>query len=98
MATKLDNIDQFVVETVFKDNGAIKGFTILDQQQKKVVANNKAIAKTNKEVTTTGFALGRAFRTIGAYLGLRELAKYADEWTNIKSILNLVTESEHTRW
>ena len=97
MATKLDNIDQFVVETVFKDNGAIKGFTILDQQQKKVVANNKAIAKTNKEVTTTGFALGRAFRTIGAYLGLRELAKYADEWTNIKSILNLVTESEQER-
>lgn len=97
MATKLDNIDQFVVETVFKDNGAIKGFTILDQKQRSVVSNNQAIAKTNKEVANSGFALGRAFRTIGAYLGLREIARYADEWTNIKSILALVTENEKER-
>lgn len=97
MASRLDNIDQFVVETVFKDNGAIKGFTTLDQQQKKVISNNKDIAKTNKEVTTTGFALGRAFKAIGAYLGIRELARYADEWTNIKSILSLVTENEKER-
>lgn len=97
MPSRLDNIDQFVVETIFKDNGAIKGFTILDQQQKKVVSNNKQIAKTNKEVTASGFALGRAFRTIGAYLGLREITRYADEWTNIKSILSLVTDSEKER-
>lgn len=92
-----DKIDQFVIETVFNDNGAIKGFTILDQQQKKVINNNKRVAVSNREVASTGFALGKAFRTIGAYLGIREMARYADEWTNIKSILSLVTAGEEER-
>ena len=92
-----DKIDQFVIETVFNDNGAIKGFTILDQQQKKVINNNKRVAVSNREVASTGFALGKAFRTIGAYLGIREIARYADEWTNIKSILSLVTAGEEER-
>lgn len=92
-----DKIDQFVIETVFNDNGAIKGFTILDQQQKKVINNNKRVAASNREVASTGFALGKAFRTIGAYLGIREIARYADEWTNIKSILSLVTAGEEER-
>ena len=92
-----DKIDQFIIETVFNDNGAIKGFTILDQQQKKVINNNKRVAVSNREVASTGFALGKAFRTIGAYLGIREIARYADEWTNIKSILSLVTAGEEER-
>lgn len=92
-----DKIDQFVIETVFNDNGAIKGFTILDQQQKKVINNNKRVAVSNREVASTGFALGKAFRTIGAYLGIREISRYADEWTNIKSILSLVTAGEEER-
>lgn len=50
-----DKIDQFVIETVFNDNGAIKGFTILDQQQKKVINNNKRVAVSNREVASTGF-------------------------------------------
>lgn len=97
MPSRMDNIDQFVIETVFNDRGAIKGFTILDQQQRKVVANNKKIVAVNKEVAASGFPLGKAFRTIGAYIGLREISKYADEWTNIKSILSLVTSDERER-
>lgn len=97
MASKFDNIDQFVIETIFNDKGAIKGFTILDNKQREILSNNKKIVSSNKEVASSGFALGKAFRTIGAYLGLREISRYADEWTNIKSILSLVTDGEKER-
>lgn len=87
---KLDNIDQLVIETVFHDRGAVQGLSKIQNQQQQVI-------KKNKEIKQTGFALGKAFRLIGAYLGVREIAKYSDEWTNIKSTLSLVTKSEKER-
>jgi tape measure domain-containing protein len=87
---KLDNIDQLVIETVFHDRGAVQGLSKIQNQQQQVI-------KKNKEIKQTGFALGKAFRLIGTYLGVREIAKYSDEWTNIKSTLSLVTKSEKER-
>lgn len=87
---KLDNIDQLVIETVFHDRGAVQGLSKIQNQQTQVIKKNKEIAKS-------GFALGKAFRLIGAYLGVKELARYSDEWTNIKSTLSLVTKTEKER-
>ena len=87
---KLDNIDQLVIETVFHDRGAVQGLSKVQNQQTQIIKKNKEIAKS-------GFALGKAFRLIGTYLGIRELVRYSDEWTNIKSTLSLVTKTEKER-
>jgi len=104
MPSRLDKIDEFIVETIFEDNGAVKGFQILENQQKKVIANNGRLEKTNQRVSksfdkvkTSGFELGRALRFIGGYLGVKALLNYADTWTQIKSQLALITESDKER-
>lgn len=73
VSSRLDNIDQFVVETVFEDNGAVKGFTILEEKQRQVINNNKAVATSNKAVAASGFELGKAFRRIGGYLVFKDV-------------------------
>lgn len=87
---KLDNIDQLVIETVFHDRGAVQGLSRIENQQKQII-------RKNNEIKQSGFALGKAFRLIGTYLGVREIVRYSDEWTNIKSTLSLVTETEKER-
>lgn len=94
---RLDNIDELVVRTVLDDRGVVKGFDTIGKKQERFVKNNermeKSVAKTEKSIT----GLGKAFRFFGAYLGLKQLAKYSDEWTNIKSTLSLVTENDKER-
>lgn len=72
---RYDNIDQFVIETVFKDNGAVKGFTILEQKQKQVIQNNKKVAASNREVANSGFALGKAFKFFASYFAVKDILK-----------------------
>lgn len=72
-SARYDNIDQFVIETVFKDNGAVKGFTILEQKQRQVIQNNKKVATSNREVANSGFALGKAFKFFASYFAAKDI-------------------------
>jgi tape measure domain-containing protein len=59
------------------------------------------IEKKNKQVIQSSVSLGKVFRrafgALGAYFGGRALIRYADQWTNIDSILKMVTKTDEER-
>lgn len=101
-----DNIDELIVDVALGRNGRRDYYAgrnieaemnAIARGEEKVIKTNKRLSKSNKEVSNSGFALGKSFRFLAAYLATDKLIKYADEWTNIKSVLNLVTNSEKER-
>ena len=93
----MSTVDELIIKTVFKDSGAVKGLSKINSLQAKTLKNSKNIAKTNKETEKSYSALGNALRYVAGFIGIREITRYADEWTSIRSILKLVTETEEER-
>lgn len=102
----MDNIDELIVDVALGRNGRRDYYAgrnieaemnAIARGEEKVIKTNKKLAKSNKEVSASGMALGKSFRFLAAFLATDKLIKYADEWTNIKSTLNLVTNSEKER-
>lgn len=101
----MDKVDELIIDVTLRQNGfgRLGGRNIAQEMEaianaeKQVIVQNERLAKSNKKVAQSGVAMGKAFRTIIGYLGIRELGKYADEWTNIQSVLGLITNSEKER-
>lgn len=102
----MDNVDKLVFSAVFDyspGNVARQMEEIATAEEKVVKKNkdleksNKKVAKSFKEVQTKGFQLGKALRTLGVYIGLKEIMKYADAWTGIRNTLSQITENDRER-
>lgn len=102
----MDKVDELIIDVALGRNGRKDYYAgrniqaeldAIAKGEEKIIKTNKRLSKSNKEVSSSGFALGKSFRFLATYLALDKLIKYADEWTNIKSILNLVTNSEKER-
>lgn len=74
--------DEYVVKTLFEDNGAVRGFTILEKQQKQFLTNNQAIDKSNKRLAQSmkaaGVGTGFLKRAFGAFLGFQLVRSIID--------------------
>lgn len=102
----MDNIDELIVDVALGRNGRKDYYAgrnieaemeAIARGEEKVIKTNKRLAQSNKEVAKSGFDLNKAFRTIAAYIGVKEIIKYADAWTGIKSTLSLITNGEKER-
>lgn len=97
MPSRLDNIDEFVVETVFNDRGVVQGFEILSKKQDEVIKKTTKVQKSLEKVEKAGFSLSRGLKALGLAFGFRELMKYSDEWTKIRNTLSQITENDKER-
>lgn len=108
-----DNIDELVVDFVTSHNGQrdyyagrniaaemqaiARGEEQVAQKSGRVKQKTAELGREMRKTTTQATLLSRAFKVFGAYLAVGKLKAYADEWTNIKSILSLVTDGEEAR-
>lgn len=108
-----DNIDELVVDFVTAHNGQrdyyagrniaaemqaiARGEEQVAQKSGRVRQKTAELSREMSKTITQATLLSRAFKVFGAYLAVGKLKAYADEWTNIKSILNLVTDGEEAR-
>ncbi len=102
----MDNVDKLVFSAVFdySPKNVARQMEHIAAAEEKVVKKNKDLEKSNrqvaksfKEVQTKGFQLGKALRTLGVYIGLKEVMKYADAWTGIRNTLSQITENDRER-
>lgn len=104
MPASRENIDQFVLETVFNDNGAVQGFRILDQEQQKVMQNQDKMkqktAKLNEEdkkfVKTTNH-LSKAFKSLFAVFAVKKMIDYTEQWASIRKTIASLVDDEGRR-
>lgn len=104
MQVSRENIDEFVLETVFNDNGAVEGFKILGESQKKVMDNQDKMkqktAKLNaedKKLIGTTNQLSKAFKSLFAVFALKKIVDYTEQWANIRKTMASITEDEGRR-
>ena len=101
----MDKVDELIIDVTLRQNGfgRLGGRNIAQEMEeialaeKKVISANNKLEKSNRRVAQSGVALGKAFKTLSAYLGVRELIKYSDEWTNIEAKLKLITKTDKER-
>lgn len=101
----MDSVDKLIIDVTMRQNGFgyMNGRNIAEEMEaianaeKKVVQQTEKTSRALKKASHSGFALGRALKTIGAYIGIRQLARYSDEWTNIEAKLKLITENDEKR-
>lgn len=102
----MDKIDELIVDVALEYNGRRDYYAgrniqselkAIAKGEETLVKTNKKLAKSQKEVATSGFQLGKALKTLGIYIGVREIVRYADEWQRVANILNQVTSSEQER-
>lgn len=101
----MDSVDKLIIDVTMRQNGFgyMNGRNIAEEMEaianaeKKVVQQSEKTSKSLRKASKSGFALAKAFKTLGAYMGLKQLAKYTDEWTTIESKLKLITENDKER-
>lgn len=101
----MDKVDELIIDVTLRQNGfgRLGGRNIAQEMEeialaeKKVISANNKLEKSNRRVAQSGVALGKAFKTLSAYLGVRELIKYSDEWTSIEAKLKLITKTDKER-
>ena len=102
----MDKIDELVIDVALEYNGRkdyyagrnlAKEFEEIAQAEEKVIKKNEKLAKSQEKVATSGFKLGQALRTLGLYIGIREVIKYADEWQKVSNVLSQITENDKER-
>jgi hypothetical protein len=69
----------------------------LTDSSEKTSKSLKRTAKAFDETKTKGFQLGRALRTLGLYIGVKEVIAYADEWQKVANTLSQITSSDKER-
>ena len=109
----MDSVDELVIDFVTAQNGRrdyyagrniaaemqaiedeIYGITKQSEQANK---KQKELATSMKKTTTQANLLSRAFHFLGGYIAVSKLSQYADEWTQIKSTLSVITENDKQR-
>lgn len=104
MPVSRENIDQFVLETVFNDNGAVRGFQILGQEQEKVMQNtDKMKSKTvklnaeEKNFVKTTNHLSKAFKSLFAIFAVKKMIDYTEQWASIRKTIASLVDDEGRR-
>lgn len=104
MQVSRENVDEFVLATVFNDNGAVEGFQILANEQQKVMSNQdkmkvktaKLNAEDKKLVATTNH-LSKAFRALFAVFAVKKMIDYSEQWASIRKTIATITSDEARR-
>lgn len=101
----MDSVDKLIIDVTMRQNGFgyMNGRNIAEEMEaianaeKKVIQQSEKTSKSLRKASKSGFALGKAIKTLGAYLGVKQLIKYSDEWTNIEAKLKLITKTDKER-
>lgn len=81
----LDNVDELVVKTVFKDGGAVKGLSSIEKGQKNVISGNKKVISSQTELKKSTFSLANAFKAFSVILLGKEILKSAVDMSSLNS-------------
>ena len=102
----MDKVDELIIDVALTNNGRrdyyagrniAKEMQTIANAEEKIIKKNERLAQSQEKVAASGFKLGKALKTLGLYIGIREISKYADEWTQITSQLRILTNTESER-
>lgn len=101
----MDKVDELIIDVTMRQNGFgyMNGRNIAEEMEaianaeKKVIQQSEKTSRSLRKASKSGFALGKAIKTLGAYLGVKQLIKYSDEWTSIEAKLKLITKTDKER-